>query len=186
MSVVAVIVVYTFSPNQCSDVLSHNREIEFSRGKTHDRVSARRQSYDSPNPNGRACLCQAGRLAPRRKQTIQTRFARRTPKPASAVLRRATTHGPKVRAIVPLALRCRNISQGLIGMESMPLRYQLHIYSPWARCVRWFRQWARSDRKNMAEYGTVVPTGMFVEDARRALSLIVHTLTLSHSAEATS
>lgn len=29
----------------------------------------------------------------------------------------------------------------------------------------------------MAEYGTVVPTGMFVEDARRALSLIVHTLT---------
>ena len=29
----------------------------------------------------------------------------------------------------------------------------------------------------MAEYGTVVPTGMLVEDARRALSLIVHTLT---------
>lgn len=87
------------------------------------------------------------RRAPQNTLHAHARARPKTPKSASAVLRLATTHGPKVRPIVPLALRCRNISQGLIGMGSMPLRYQLHTYFPSARCRRWFRQCCHTKRE---------------------------------------
>lgn len=70
------------------------------------------------------------------------------------------------------ALRCRNISQGLIGMGSMPLRYQLHIYFPWARCRCWFRQCGHTKREERV-VGDTFRQG--VEDARHTLLSLTHT-----------
>lgn len=123
--------------------------------------------------------------APQNTLHAHARAKPKTPKSASAVLRLSTTHGPKVRPIVPLALHCRNISQGLIGMGSMPLRYQLHTYFPSARCRRWFRQCCHTKREEreggMRE--TLSDRVVVVEDARYTLT---HTHTSSYSAEAAS
>lgn len=119
------------------------------------------------------------RRAPKNTLHAHARAKPKTPKSASAVLRLSTTHGPKVRPIVPLALHCRNISQGLIGMGSMPLRYQLHTYFPSARCRCWFRQCCHTKREEreggMRE--TLSDRVVVVEDARYTL---INTLTHTH------
>jgi hypothetical protein len=167
------------------------REIEFEPKAQNPRPSFRQETCRTihGNPNGRACLCQAGRLAPthhERKETddpntFRTRSGR-TPRltlPSQPLrfLRLSTTHGPKVRAIVPLALRCRDISQGLIGMESMPLRLlpTSHIFSVGHGVGAGLGSVATTyeARKGRAEYGREFPTGI-QEYAR-------HTLTISRS-----
>lgn len=151
---------YTHSlPNHCCDVPVSQLAIEFDqRSNPTTEFPPGNPSYDSQNPNGRGLSCQAARLAPRPKadrasaspQNTNTLHAHAHASPLSQRLlffgsRRLT--GRRFDRSSRSALRCRNISQGLIGMGSMPLRYQLHIYFPWARCRRWFRQCCHTKRE---------------------------------------
>lgn len=165
-----------FLPTQCCDVPVSQFAIEFDqRPNPTTEFPPENLSYDSQNPNGRGASCQAARLAPRPKadrasaSPQNTLHAHARARPLSQHLlffgsRRLT--GRRFDRSSRSALRCRNISQGLIGMGSMPLRYQLHIYFPRARCRRWFRQCChtkREERKGRVA-GNSLRQG--VEDAR--------------------
>ena len=97
-------------PNHCCDVLVSQLAIEFDqRSNPTTEFPPGNLSYDSQNPNGRGLSCQAARLAPPPKadrhqppKHVAPHARDKTPKSASAVLRLSTTHGPKVRPIVPL------------------------------------------------------------------------------------